>query len=160
MTGRCWLRRLVIAFGILAVAILLAPDGHAGNGGGWVQVRELPWRLQAARAARVETWACERSLQVVPPFRLSGSGLAAAARAAPPPNPEVLAQSPRRLRPHDAARREPSTLALHPPLRGPLGRPGRPLLRRPPNVVAERARRSGRGFYPWPNTARECGLIR
>jgi hypothetical protein len=25
--------------------------------------------------------------------------------------------------------------------------------------VAERARRSGRGFYPWPNTARHCGLI-
>ena len=25
--------------------------------------------------------------------------------------------------------------------------------------TAERARRSGRGFYPWPNTARFCGLI-
>jgi hypothetical protein len=25
--------------------------------------------------------------------------------------------------------------------------------------VAERAHRSGRGFYPWPNTARFCGLI-
>jgi hypothetical protein len=25
--------------------------------------------------------------------------------------------------------------------------------------VAETARRSGRGFYPWPNTARACGLI-
>lgn len=25
--------------------------------------------------------------------------------------------------------------------------------------VAERARRSGRGFYPWPNTARYCGLL-
>ena len=25
--------------------------------------------------------------------------------------------------------------------------------------VAERAHRSGRGFYPWPNTARYCGLI-
>ena len=25
--------------------------------------------------------------------------------------------------------------------------------------VAEKARRSGRGFYPWPNTARACGLI-
>lgn len=25
--------------------------------------------------------------------------------------------------------------------------------------VAERARRSGRGFTPWPNTARYCGLI-
>jgi hypothetical protein len=25
--------------------------------------------------------------------------------------------------------------------------------------TAERARRSGRGFYPWPNTARLCGLI-
>ena len=25
--------------------------------------------------------------------------------------------------------------------------------------VAEHARRSGRGFYPWPNTARACGLI-
>jgi hypothetical protein len=25
--------------------------------------------------------------------------------------------------------------------------------------VAERAHRSGRGFYPWPNTARHCGLI-
>jgi hypothetical protein len=25
--------------------------------------------------------------------------------------------------------------------------------------VAERARREGRGFYPWPNTARACGLI-
>jgi hypothetical protein len=25
--------------------------------------------------------------------------------------------------------------------------------------VAERARRSGRGYYPWPNTARMCGLI-
>ncbi len=25
--------------------------------------------------------------------------------------------------------------------------------------VAERARRSGRGFYPWPNTARYCGLM-
>ena len=25
--------------------------------------------------------------------------------------------------------------------------------------TAERARRSGRGFYPWPNTARSCGLI-
>ena len=25
--------------------------------------------------------------------------------------------------------------------------------------VAERALRSGRGFYPWPNTARNCGLI-
>ena len=25
--------------------------------------------------------------------------------------------------------------------------------------VAERAYRSGRGFYPWPNTARDCGLI-
>ena len=25
--------------------------------------------------------------------------------------------------------------------------------------VAERAYRSGRGFYPWPNTARSCGLI-
>ncbi len=25
--------------------------------------------------------------------------------------------------------------------------------------VAERAFRSGRGFYPWPNTARWCGLI-
>ena len=25
--------------------------------------------------------------------------------------------------------------------------------------VAEKAYRSGRGFYPWPNTARNCGLI-
>lgn len=25
--------------------------------------------------------------------------------------------------------------------------------------VAERAYRSGRGYYPWPNTARFCGLI-
>lgn len=25
--------------------------------------------------------------------------------------------------------------------------------------VAETARRSGRGYYPWPNTARYCGLI-
>ena len=25
--------------------------------------------------------------------------------------------------------------------------------------VAERAFQSGRGFYPWPNTARSCGLI-
>jgi hypothetical protein len=25
--------------------------------------------------------------------------------------------------------------------------------------VAERAHRSGRGFYPWPNTARHCGLL-
>jgi Transglycosylase-like domain len=25
--------------------------------------------------------------------------------------------------------------------------------------VAERARASGRGFYPWPNAARACGLI-
>ena len=25
--------------------------------------------------------------------------------------------------------------------------------------VAERALRSGRGYYPWPNTARTCGLI-
>jgi hypothetical protein len=25
--------------------------------------------------------------------------------------------------------------------------------------VAERARRSGRGFYPWVNTARACGLL-
>jgi hypothetical protein len=25
--------------------------------------------------------------------------------------------------------------------------------------VAERAYRSGRGFYPWPNAARSCGLI-
>lgn len=25
--------------------------------------------------------------------------------------------------------------------------------------VAERAYRTGRGFYPWPNTARRCGLI-
>ena len=25
--------------------------------------------------------------------------------------------------------------------------------------VAERAHRSGRGFYPWPHTARVCGLI-
>ena len=25
--------------------------------------------------------------------------------------------------------------------------------------VAERAHRSGRGYYPWPNTARSCGLI-
>jgi hypothetical protein len=25
--------------------------------------------------------------------------------------------------------------------------------------VAEKAYRSGRGFYPWPNTARFCGLI-
>lgn len=26
-------------------------------------------------------------------------------------------------------------------------------------TVAERARASGRGYYPWPNTARACGLI-
>lgn len=26
-------------------------------------------------------------------------------------------------------------------------------------IAAERAHRSGRGFYPWPNTARKCGLI-
>lgn len=26
-------------------------------------------------------------------------------------------------------------------------------------MVAERARASGRGYYPWPNTARDCGLI-
>lgn len=26
-------------------------------------------------------------------------------------------------------------------------------------VVAERAYESGRGFYPWPNTARDCGLL-
>jgi hypothetical protein len=25
--------------------------------------------------------------------------------------------------------------------------------------IAEKAYRSGRGFYPWPNTARSCGLI-
>lgn len=25
--------------------------------------------------------------------------------------------------------------------------------------VAEKAYSSGRGFYPWPNTARYCGLI-
>ena len=25
--------------------------------------------------------------------------------------------------------------------------------------AAERAHRAGRGFYPWPNTARSCGLI-
>jgi hypothetical protein len=32
----------------------------------------------------------------------------------------------------------------------------------PPYVqmrVAERARASGRGFYPWPNSARRCGLL-
>jgi hypothetical protein len=26
-------------------------------------------------------------------------------------------------------------------------------------IVAQRAYRSGRGYYPWPNTARACGLI-
>lgn len=26
-------------------------------------------------------------------------------------------------------------------------------------MVAERARASGRGYYPWPNTARRCGLL-
>lgn len=26
-------------------------------------------------------------------------------------------------------------------------------------IVAERARASGRGYYPWPQTARMCGLI-
>lgn len=26
-------------------------------------------------------------------------------------------------------------------------------------IVAQRAYDSGRGFYPWPNTARYCGLI-
>jgi hypothetical protein len=26
-------------------------------------------------------------------------------------------------------------------------------------IVAERARASGRGYYPWPQTARHCGLI-
>lgn len=26
-------------------------------------------------------------------------------------------------------------------------------------IAAERAYYSGRGFYPWPNTARACGLI-
>jgi hypothetical protein len=26
-------------------------------------------------------------------------------------------------------------------------------------IAAERAHRSGRGFYPWPNTARYCGLL-
>ncbi len=26
-------------------------------------------------------------------------------------------------------------------------------------IVAQRAYDSGRGFYPWPNTARDCGLI-
>jgi hypothetical protein len=26
-------------------------------------------------------------------------------------------------------------------------------------AVAEKARLSGRGYYPWPNTARSCGLI-
>jgi hypothetical protein len=46
---------------------------------------------------------------------------------------------------------------------------GAPLLRRKGTAnhwtpleqiwTAERARRSGRGFYPWPNTARFCGLI-
>jgi hypothetical protein len=46
---------------------------------------------------------------------------------------------------------------------------GRPLLRRKGTAnhwtpleqmwTAERAHRSGRGFYPWPNTARYCGLI-
>jgi hypothetical protein len=25
--------------------------------------------------------------------------------------------------------------------------------------VAERALRAGRGFWPWPNTARGCGLL-
>ena len=25
--------------------------------------------------------------------------------------------------------------------------------------VGERALRAGRGFYPWPNSARNCGLI-
>jgi hypothetical protein len=25
--------------------------------------------------------------------------------------------------------------------------------------VAEKAHRAGRGFYPWPNTARACGLL-
>jgi hypothetical protein len=25
--------------------------------------------------------------------------------------------------------------------------------------VAERALRAGRGFYPWPHTARICGLL-
>jgi hypothetical protein len=25
--------------------------------------------------------------------------------------------------------------------------------------VAERAYRAGRGFYPWPNAARYCGLL-
>jgi len=25
--------------------------------------------------------------------------------------------------------------------------------------VAERAHRAGRGFTPWPNTARSCGLL-
>jgi hypothetical protein len=25
--------------------------------------------------------------------------------------------------------------------------------------VAEKAHRAGRGFYPWPTTARLCGLI-
>jgi hypothetical protein len=25
--------------------------------------------------------------------------------------------------------------------------------------VAEKALRAGRGFYPWPNTARVCGLL-
>lgn len=26
-------------------------------------------------------------------------------------------------------------------------------------IVAQRAYREGRGYYPWPNTARKCGLI-
>ena len=36
---------------------------------------------------------------------------------------------------------------------------GRPLDPLEQMWVAERAYRSGRGFYPWPNTARACGLI-
>ena len=188
MTERCWLRRLVVAFALLSLAILLVPASRAGGGhGGWIEIRTAPWRLSAARDARVTTWACERSLRVVP---VSGY-----------PDPKwMLPLEQRRLqtlkywRRRQAACSKSLRLVGNPRhwlcIQGYEGRwndPGAPyygglqmnygfmatygreLLRRKGTadhwtpleqmIVAERARRSGRGYYPWPNTARWCGLI-
>jgi hypothetical protein len=178
---------LVLALALLGLSTVYAPRQAAANGeqvGGWVlpdavvhrQVRHYQhetWRWQTLMGVRRTATRHTAIKHPSRTFKLWARNLwhrralRARSQAANPPHRAGWICIQR----HEGAWTDPS-----PPYYGGLQmdisfqrRYGAELLRRKGTAenwtpleqmwVAERAHRSGRGYYPWPNTARNCGLI-
>lgn len=167
--------RLVLVVGL---ALVLASVVKAGR---------APWRIHEARVLRQQTRDCQRSLRVVPLSgypAVNWRESVTQRRIATVKYWRDQKQACGTQRRH--AGHIPSWLCIHrsegswsdggAPFYGGLQMDygfmftyGRSLLNRKGTadhwkpieqiIVAERARRSGRGFSPWPNTARGCGLL-